>query len=96
MSKSFILKPVITEKSVSQTAQNRFTFAVTPSASKSQIKKLVEETFQVEVVSVRTTKSSGKRRRVGKLRREVRKSDRKKAVVQLKTGQKIDLFESKA
>lgn len=86
-------KPIITEKSMIEKAQNRYTFEVDTRASKGQIKKAAEEAFGVEVISVKTAKIAGKRRRVGRFRREVKKPDRKKAIIELKKGQKIDLFE---
>lgn len=95
MTLAYILKrPIITEKSMSESAQNRYTFEVDKKASKGQIKKVVEEIFAVEVLSVKTAKIAGKRRRVGKFRREVRRADRKKAIIEVKQGQKIDLFET--
>lgn len=90
-----LIRPIITEKSMLQTAANKYTFEVDVNANKNQIKEAVEKTFAVEVVSVETTKVSGKRRRIGRLRREIRKTDSKKAIVKLKPGQKIDLFEIK-
>ena len=77
-----------------ETATNRYTFEVASNASKGQIKQAISETFDVEVVKVRTTKLSGKRRRVGRLRREIKKPDGKKAIIEIKQGQKIDLFET--
>lgn len=91
----YILKrSIITEKSMSGAAQNRYSFEVDVIASKGQIKKAVEDTFDVQVISVRTAKMAGKRYRAGKSRREVRKPDKKKAIVELKQGQKIDMFET--
>ncbi|MCH7951669.1 50S ribosomal protein L23 [Patescibacteria group bacterium] len=95
MKLAYIVKrPIITEKSMAQTAKNQYTFEVDASASKGQIRKAVENAFDVEVIAVRTAKISGKRRRVGKLRREITKPDSKKAIVEVKSGQKIDIFES--
>lgn len=91
----FILKkPIITERSLKATNSSRFTFEVVRSATKGQIKKAVEEYFKVNVINVNTAKLAGSRRRVGRLRREKTNPDRKKAIVQLKSGQKIDLFEA--
>jgi len=73
------MKPVITEKSIQATAQNCYTFQVDKRAKKSQIKKAVEEKFKVNVVRIRTMN-------VGK------KKKGKKAIVELKDGQKIEGF----
>ena len=90
-----LLKPVITEKSLAQAAQGRYTFFVHPQASKGQIKQAVQQFFKVDVVKVRTINLQGKRRRVGRYRTLTKKlPDRKKAIVQLKPGQKIPLFEA--
>jgi large subunit ribosomal protein L23 len=97
MTLTYILKrPIITEKSMSEIAQNRYTFEVDVNATKGQVKKAVEEAFGVEVLSVKTIKIAGKRRRVGKFRREIKRSDKKKAIVEVKKGQKIDVFEAQA
>jgi large subunit ribosomal protein L23 len=92
--KNILVKPLITEKSMSETAANRYTFNVSRTSTKGQIKQAIEETFKVEVVKVNTTRKSGKRRRVGRLRREIKKPDAKKAIITVKEGQKIDIFES--
>jgi large subunit ribosomal protein L23 len=86
-------KPILTEKSLEDTGEGIYTFKVLKSATKGQIKQAVEEHFKVDVVSVRTTKLVGKRRRTGKKRQEVVYPDGKKAMVGLKKDQKIDLFE---
>lgn len=91
-----IIKPIISEKSMAQAANGRYTFQVDRLLNKYQIKNLIETAFQVKVVSVKTVKISGKRKRVGRLRREIKKPDLKKALVELKSGQKIDLFEAQS
>lgn len=73
------MKPVITEKSMAQTTQNSYTFQVARRASKSQIKKAVEEKFKVEVVGIRTMNVK-------------KKTQWKKAIIELKKGQKIEGF----
>ncbi len=89
-------KPIITEKSMKAVAMNRYTFEVPRLASKGQIKKAVEDIFSVEVIKVRTIRLARKRRRVGKTRREIRGPIKKKAIVEIKEGQKIDVFESQS
>ena len=94
MSVAYVLKrPIITERSLAVTKEGKFTFEVDRLASKGQIKEAVESQFGVTVLSVNTMKLAGKRRRTGRRKREITYPDGKKSVVQLKKGQKIDLFE---
>lgn len=86
-----ILRPVVTEKSMENMAEGKYTFEVDPRANKFQIKRAVEEIFDVEVERVNTMNVRGKLRRMG--RTQGRTSDRKKAIVTLKAGQKIQAFE---
>jgi large subunit ribosomal protein L23 len=82
-----VVKPIVTERSMQHQALGKYTFEVHPKANKIQIRKAVEKLFKVGVVSVHTIKIPGKTRRyravVGKT------SDRKKAIVTLKQGDKI-------
>ncbi|MFC1711977.1 50S ribosomal protein L23 [Patescibacteria group bacterium] len=90
-----IKKPIITEKSIQETQNSKFTFAVDKKANKSQVKKAVEEFFQVDVKKVWLLKYIGKRHKVGRFKRKVnKKPDWKKAIVKLDKGQKIDLFDT--
>ena len=85
-----LLAPVLSEKSVIiKDTQNRYTFKVNPKANKVDIKKAVESMFRVTVENVRTMNFMGKMHKVG--RYEGRLLKWKKAVVTVKTGQKIDL-----
>lgn len=94
MRKTDILKkPIITEKSLLATGQGFYTFEVDRRATKHQIKKAVEDHFKVDVVSVRTLNYKGKQKRFGKARRKIQTSGFKKALVKLKPGQKLDIFE---
>jgi large subunit ribosomal protein L23 len=88
-----IKKPIITEQSLQSAKLGEYTFDVDPSATKGQIKKAIETYFDVSVVRVRTAKLAGKTKRVGKLKKKLIKSDRKKAMIKVKSGQKISLFE---
>ena len=88
-----IKKPLVTEKAMKIGLKNQYAFIVERYANKIEIKKAVEELFEVEVTSVRTLNVKGKiksrftRRGV----QRGRTAARKKAVVTLKEGQKIDL-----
>lgn len=88
-----IIRPVITEKSMNDVAKGRFTFEVSMASTKKNIKKRIEERFKVNVISVKTNIVKGKKRRVGLRRTEKGLSSWKKSIVQLKEGQKIDLFD---
>ncbi|MEE8430439.1 MAG: 50S ribosomal protein L23 [Candidatus Desulfatibia sp.] len=87
-----IRRPVITEKtSIQKEVFNQFTLEVDRGANRVEIKKAVEEIFNVKVARVRTIQVKGKTKRrgwiVGKRR------DWKKAIVTLMPGERIDFFE---
>ncbi|MCY6354719.1 50S ribosomal protein L23 [Clostridium sp. ZS2-4] len=87
-----IRKPVITEKSMSDMADKKYTFIVDIHANKSQIKRAVEEVFDVKVEEVNTVRVMGKVKRVGV--HVGKRADYKKAIVKL-TGESktIEFFE---
>ncbi len=89
-----IISPMITEKSMDNVAKSKFTFKVNKNASKNQIKKTVEKKFKVNVIRIMISNVKGKSKRFGKRRTEVKMANWKKATVELKKGQKIDLFEA--
>ncbi len=88
-----IISPVITEKSMNDAALGKFTFKVAKSANKNQIKAEVESRYSVNVIGVSTSILKGKKQRVGAKREEKKIGDVKKAIVALKAGQKIGLFD---
>lgn len=88
-----IKQPIITEKSLKDSASGVFTFLVDPKASKHQIANAVSHFFSVDVTKVTTTTLKGKTYRVRNTRIVKPKPTFKKARVYLKKGQKIDLFE---
>jgi large subunit ribosomal protein L23 len=86
-----LIKPVVSEKSYHQIQENRYTFKVHKDAHKTQVRQAVEELFEVEVVGVNLIKMPAKPKRRG-----MTKGTRpgwKKAIVELKAGDKIDIFE---
>nr|WP_203530798.1 MULTISPECIES: 50S ribosomal protein L23 [Thermaerobacter] len=85
-----ILRPVITEKSMQQLADNKYTFLVHPKANKTQIKRAVEQIFKVRVAKVNTVRVRGKLRRVGRFAGY--QPDAKKAIVTLAEGHRIKEF----
>lgn len=84
-------KPVITEKSWDLVTENKYSFWVNPDANKIEIKNAVESAFKVTVLDVRTMNVKGKEKRMGRF--VGRTKDRKKAIVTLKEGDKIEVFE---
>ena len=77
-----ILRPVITEKSMNQMGDKKYTFYVHPEANKSMIKEAVEKMFSgVKVASVNTINQDGKKRTRGRIVGQTVKT--KKAIVQL-------------
>ena len=87
-----ILKPVITEKSMNQMAEKKYTFLVHPQATKSQVKEAVEKMFEgTKVASVNTTNCEGKNKRRGMVYGKTAKT--KKAIVKLTEDSKdIEIF----
>jgi len=86
-----LIKPLVTEKSTDLMQDNKYTFKVDPNANKIEIKNAVESIFDVDVVEVRTMNVSGKLKRQG--RSVGYSSDWKKAIVTLKAGQKLPIFD---
>ncbi|HAP93884.1 MAG TPA: 50S ribosomal protein L23 [Desulfotomaculum sp.] len=82
--------PMVTEKTYSLAGQNKYTFIVEPAANKVEIKKAVEELFKVQVIKINTMNVKGKPCRVRNIAGY--KPDRKKAIVTLKQGDKIEIF----
>jgi large subunit ribosomal protein L23 len=88
--RDIILRPIISEKSVTLTADNKYTFEVETKANKIEIREAVESIFKVKVLKVNTLNVKGKPKRWGR-RYHGHKSDWKKAVVTLKEGDKIEI-----
>ena len=86
-----LLRPVVSEKSYEQIVQNRYTFKVHPDAHKTQIRQAVEQLFDVSVVNVNIVKVQPKPKRRGAFRGI--RPGWKKAVVQLRAGDTIEIFE---
>jgi len=88
-----LVKPVITEKATQLQAKGVYSFYVYPKANKIEIKKAIKEVFNVMPEKVRTIKVPGKSVRYG--RQMGRTKKRKKALVFLKQGDKIELTSKK-
>lgn len=90
---NIIIKPIISERSMKDANTGKFTFIVVKSATKQDIKKAIESLFSVNVLSVATATVKGRSTRAGARRQEVILSPIKKAILKLKSGQKIAAFE---
>jgi large subunit ribosomal protein L23 len=84
-------KPLITEKNSALQALGKYTFEVADGANKNQVKEAVEKAFKVNVTAVNVITVKGKTKRAG--RRQMTTAPWKKAIVTLKAGDKIQLFE---
>ncbi len=98
--KSIIIRPLLTEKmTVMSEKEQKYAFQVMPGFNKIEIKKAVEERFGVHVTKIATVAMKGKSksqtvRSGGKvIRTRGRRSNWKKAIVTLKQGERIDLYE---
>jgi len=89
-----IIRPVVSEKSYVLSAADRYTFRVHPDAHKTQIRQAVEALFDVHVVEVRTLSVKSKPKRRGTTRGRTRVW--KKAVVQVRSGESIPIFQGLA
>ena len=88
-----ILRPIITEQSMEHVDLLKYSFYVAPEAGKAEIKKAVEEIFDVKVMKVNTLTVRGKEKRVGRYPAGMTKT-RKKAIVRLAPDSKpIEFFE---
>jgi large subunit ribosomal protein L23 len=89
---SILLRPVLSEKSVARAEDGRrVIFEIARDANKVEVAKAVESVFQVKVAKVNTVRVKGKVKRLGRF--VGRRPERKRAVVTLKAGQTLNLFE---
>ncbi|MCC7105247.1 MAG: 50S ribosomal protein L23 [Chloroflexi bacterium] len=93
-----LVKPIVTEKNTMLSESGRYAFEVDVRANKIQIRQAIQEVFNVEVTAVNIIRVPGKVKRVVRGRRRVkqiagRTRSWKKAVVSLKEGQRIELFQ---
>lgn len=90
--RAIVQQPVVTERTtIEREMRNIVTFRVALNANKIEIKRAVEELFDVTVLDVRTSRVRGKKRRVGK--HEGYRTSWKKARVRLGEGDTIEFFE---
>ncbi len=88
-----LIKPWITEAATALMELNKYVFVVAPKATKKQIVSAIENLYKVKVVAVNTVKIPRKFKNYG--RTPGWKAGFKKAILTLKEGDKIDLFEEK-
>lgn len=86
-----IVRPLITEKTTKLIELRQYTFEVKQGSNKVEVKKAVEELFDVKVVAVNMLNTQRKTRKVGKY--EGLRPAVQKAVVTLAEGNKLDVFE---
>jgi len=91
LAQDIIIRPVITEQSMTQAQDKKYTFVVAKNSNKTEIKKAVQEIFKVKVEKVNTMNYAGKTKRMGK--NAGKTSSFKKAVVTLTAESKeIEFF----
>lgn len=88
-----LLKPHVTEKTLKEAANSRYTFIVGKTSDKGQIARVISSLYKVTVKRVQTTLIPTKRRRIGVTAKRTDSAPQKKATVILVKGQKIDLYE---
>ena len=87
-----VVRPLVTEKtSAAYQAKGEYAFEVSPNANKQSIREAIERLFGVKVTAVWTMNVRGKPRRVGQSIGN--RPNWKKAIVTLRAGDKIDVFE---
>ena len=86
-----LLAPVVSEKSYHGTGESRYTFRVHQDAHKTQVRQAVEELFGVKVIGVNVVKVQPKPKRRGTFKGT--RPGWKKAIVQLRAGDTIEIFE---
>jgi large subunit ribosomal protein L23 len=93
--RDIIIRPLVSEKSSDLMEENKYTFVVSGKANKIEIKRALEEIFDVKVQAVNTANFKGKMKRLGRYPAGKQPSW-KKAVITLAEGSKpIELFESR-
>ena len=83
-------QPVISEKSFAMAEGGKYLFMVNPNATKTEITQAVEKAFKVHVLAVNTLIVKGKVKKFGKT--FGKRSDYKKAIVTIKSGETIEDF----
>ncbi len=90
-SRQVLIAPVVSEKSYSLIEDDKYSFRVHEKAHKTQVRQAVEELFRVDVIGVNIVNVRSKPKRRGMSKGT--KPGWKKAIVQLKPGDRIEIFE---
>ena len=88
-----IIKPIISEQSLKDAQMGKYTFLVNKKANKTEIKKAIEEVFEVKVIKIMTNITKGSITRNTKVGRKITVFSDKKARVVLQKGQSIAIFD---
>jgi len=88
-----IKKPLISEQSLREATLGRYSFIVSKTASKDEIKEAIEGMFEVSVTKIMTNIVKGNKTKLTKKRKSVTDASYKKARVSLKKGEKISIFD---
>jgi large subunit ribosomal protein L23 len=91
MKSNILKKALVSEKSFKEAALGKFTFVVDKDATKEDVSKAIKNIFDVDIIAINLLNVKGKVKRTKK--GLGKRSDFKKAILTLKKGQKIDLFE---
>lgn len=87
-------RPIITEKSMKLAQNNFYTFEVDKRATKPQIARVVSDKFKVMVLGVKVFNVKGQAKTQRRVRKSFQTENFKKAIVQVKKGEKIAIFET--
>lgn len=87
---SILFSPHITEKATMLAKENNYVFKIRPAANKTEVKKVIEDRYGVNVIGVKIINIPAKKRRLG--RQEGWRKGYKKAIVKIKKGQKIEIL----
>jgi len=86
-----LLRPLVTEKSTLLQERDKYIFQVALGANKIMVREAVQKVYDVKVASVNIVRTPGKTKRYGP--RKVKRPGTKKAIVTLKQGDRIQIFE---
>ena len=88
-----IIKPIISEQSLKDAQMGKYTFLVNTKANKTEIKKAIEEVFEVKIIKIMTNITKGSTTKNTKVGRKINVFSDKKARVVLQKGQSIAIFD---
>jgi len=91
---SVLIRPVVSEKSTTLMDANTYVFVVDPRATKIDVRNAVEQAFNVKVTNVNTLNRKGKSTRNRRTGVVGSRPDTKRAIVTLREGDSINLFEN--